>query len=45
MFNDWFDSNCIMEYDINECIYIANQLNELVKKVDKASRLWLISSY
>ena len=45
MFNDWFDSNCIMEYDINECIYIANQLNELVKKVDKTSRLWLISSY
>lgn len=45
MFYDWIDVNNIMEYDINECIYIANQLNELVKKVDKNSRLWLISSY
>ena len=45
MFYDFIDVNCIMEYDINECIYIANQLNELVKKVDKTSRLWLISSY
>ena len=45
MFYDFIDVNIIMEYDINECIYIANQLNELVKKVDKASRLWLISSY
>ena len=45
MFYDFIDVNNIMEYDINECIYIANQLNELVKKVDKNSRLWLISSY
>lgn len=45
MFYDWLDVNCIMEDDINEYIYIANQLNELEKKVDKNSRLWLISSY
>lgn len=45
MFYDWLDVNCIMEDDINEYIYIANQLKELEKKVDKNSRLWLISSY
>ena len=46
MFYDWLDVNCIMEDDINEYIYIANQLKELdKKKVDKNSRLWLISSY
>ena len=45
MFYDFIDVNSIIEYDINECIYIANQLSELVKKVDKTSRLWLISSY
>ena len=45
MFYDFIDVNSIIEYDINECIYIANQLSELVKKVGKTSRLWLISSY
>lgn len=45
MFYDWLDVNCIMEDDINEYIYIANQLKELEKKIDKNSRLWLISSY